>query len=317
MSSSRCKRHAKTPPTIIDLDHVLIAIAQCIPVANDVMAFLAALPASSRSRPLTALYQLLQDPRRHVLAHVQKPLDALWPLLRLDRITPAATSLVRDAMPVIPSASAGTLSAARPSDLDALEWLELWSTKLTHYKHVEDDAVYDRSQLCSVLRQCHKLQVVDTSSAIDVPSSIAFFEAVATPLHGARPLAITSSQPAAIVDFILLSTPDWIRRGALKIVFFAHYEILDAQALVLAAALPRTTSPLGVVLEIKNARLSLQSYLALGEALTTCRRVAIELPSTRSKKFRAEAAKRHIRYHYGRTTERTRCLVLESPMDGA
>ncbi|KDO31900.1 hypothetical protein SPRG_03116 [Saprolegnia parasitica CBS 223.65] len=314
--SSSSKRQAKTPPTIIDLDHVLIAIAQCIPVAKDVMAFLAALPASARSRPLTALYQLLQDPRRHVLATESEPLDALWPLLRLDVITPAATSLVRDAMPVIPSASAGTLSAARPSDLDALEWLELWSTKLTHYKHVEDDAVYDRSQLCSVLRQCHKLQVVDTSSAIDVPSSIAFFEAVTTPLHGARPLTITSSQPAAIFRNLLVSMPRSIRHGCGKIELIGS-GMRDEDASALAAALRHTASPHGAILDFSDVRLSVQSYLALGDALTTCRRVSIELPRIRSEVFKSEAAKRHIRYRYGRTSRRLRCLVLQSPMDGA
>ncbi|EQC39616.1 hypothetical protein SDRG_03048 [Saprolegnia diclina VS20] len=314
MSSS--KRQATTPPTVLGLDHVLVDIARYIPAAKGVMAFLAALPASSRSVPLAALYMLLQDPRRHVLATESEPVDALWPLLHLDLITPAAASLVRDALPLFPCASAGTLNAARPSGLDALEWLALWSSKLTHYKHVEDDVVYDRCQLCAILRQCFKLRVVDTSRAIDASSAIAFFEAVTTPLHGARPLAITSSQPASIVDFILMSMADWIRRGAWKITFFDG-SIRDAQALVLAAALPRTTSALGVMLEIKHARLTVQGYLALGEALATCRRVSIELPSTRSRKFRTEAAKRHIRYRYGRTTERMRCIVLESPVAGA
>ncbi|KDO31897.1 hypothetical protein SPRG_03113 [Saprolegnia parasitica CBS 223.65] len=490
MSSSN-KRQAAASPTVLDLDHVLVAVVQCMAAVKDVKAFLAALPPSARgSTHLAALHELLQAPHRAVLAIVSKPLDALWPLLHLDKITPAATHLVRDAMPIFLAASAGTSRVARPRYLDTVEWLRLWSTKLTHYTHDVNGAVFDPSRLLNVLRQCHQLQVVDLRWAADGHEIV---EAVTTPLHRVRSLKFVCSSAAsiALVDRWLasghaehleltqaesheaeamlgpmllkttglsslalhyhergvlaplfaiaasfdrlarlsLSIPEsdvasllpflkhlnkpqlrslslycrqadltglvevlasfpkleelelskcafggrpratmmlpltlrrvtfreltatkatwdvlvtglsrahaltelsccwcrlqpsvvkaiakalsnWIHRGIRNIALDAC-NIDDDGASAMATALRRTTSQSGVCIDLCNARLSVQSYVALGDALTTCRGVSIELRPIDCEVFRTEATRRRITYHVDSRTNR---LVLESPV---
>ncbi|KDO31896.1 hypothetical protein SPRG_03112 [Saprolegnia parasitica CBS 223.65] len=476
MSSCSSKCQAAASPTVLDLDHVLTNIVQCMATPAGVMAFLAALPASARSLPLAALHELLQDPRRHVLAHVQKPLDALWPLLRLDVITPAAISLARDARPVFPCASAGALAAARPRDLDAIEWLNQWCAKITHYKVGEADAFGLDPRLISVLGQCTNLTALDVGGAA---AGHAILEAVTTPAHRVRSITGSCLRAESIalvarwlasghadhLDFtypttddeaghetlvamllkstvlssltlryyvhgilgpvvaiaplfrllaqflqqlnsprlcslslncsrtnidrvldglsafpaleeltlargcleetlptvvlpstlrrvtltdlictkaawdglaaglcrihaldelsihstrllhtsflqsIASSLPDWIRRGVTKIAF-SDCDVNDGGDVALAAALQRTTSVFGVTIDIRDLRLSVQSHVALGDALTSCRGVFIVLPSIDFDAFETEAATRRITYHYDDRTDR---LVLQSP----
>ncbi|KDO18978.1 hypothetical protein SPRG_14815 [Saprolegnia parasitica CBS 223.65] len=215
--SSSSKRQAAAFSTVLDLDHVLATIANV---------------------PLAALHELLQAAQHHVLATEPKPLDALWPRLRLDVITPAATGLVRDAIPVFPAASAGTMDAARPSDLDAVEWLRLWSAKITHYKHVEGVAPFDYPHLCDlcdVLRECTKLIAVDVREASDAEMIL---EAVTTPAHRVHSISVD----CYIFDFDFATLDCWLSPGHAEHLTFSFYAIDDEVNPALVPMLLKTTA---------------------------------------------------------------------------
>ncbi|EQC39617.1 hypothetical protein SDRG_03049 [Saprolegnia diclina VS20] len=210
MSSS--KRPAAASPTVLHLDHVLTAIVQCMVAAKDVKTFLAALPPSARrGTHLAALHDLLQAPQRHVLATEPRPLDALWPVLRLGAITPVATSLVRHAMPVFTAASVhcGLDDVPTPMGLDAFEWLHLWRMTITQYKHT--GGAYDLGRLCSLLGQCRNLKVLDVGGAI---GGQAILEAVTTSAHCVRSITGISLSAGSIA-----SVDRWLASG--------HAEHLD------------------------------------------------------------------------------------------
>ncbi|KDO23682.1 hypothetical protein SPRG_11130 [Saprolegnia parasitica CBS 223.65] len=151
-------------------DDILSAIVQCIAAPHEVSVFLDTVPGCARSKALIALDELL---------HAEAlPVDALWPQLCLDAISLDAVDRVRDAMPAFPSVAADNLLAARPAGFDPLDWLQFWSSKITRYTHIDDAA--DVLRLCSILRQCTKLQVVDMPDAID---GACILEAIMTPAH--------------------------------------------------------------------------------------------------------------------------------------
>ncbi len=112
------------PRTVLDLDHVLVTIVQCCPSSGDVMAFLAALPASAHTTPLAALHELLRNPVEAIQFMVDwrrsspavNPLEhetavrMLWSVLQQHELTAAAAALAVHAMPAF------TVVAARAVD---------------------------------------------------------------------------------------------------------------------------------------------------------------------------------------------------------
>ncbi|EQC40641.1 hypothetical protein SDRG_01722 [Saprolegnia diclina VS20] len=213
------KRQAAALSTVLDLDHVLVVIVQCVPAAEDVKALLAVLPASARSIALAARHELLQAAQHHVLPTEPKPLGALWPLLRLDVITSAATGLL----------------AARLSDLDAVEWLRLWSAKITHYKQVENDALFNYPDLCDVLRECTNLVAVDVREATEAEE---IMEAVTTPAHRVRSISVD----CYIFEFDFATLDRWLSSGHAEHLAFSFFATEDEVNPAFVPMLLKTTA---------------------------------------------------------------------------
>ncbi|KDO31895.1 hypothetical protein SPRG_03111 [Saprolegnia parasitica CBS 223.65] len=243
-------RQATVSPTVLQLDHVLTAIVQCMAATKDIKAFLAALSALVRgSTHLAALHDLLQAPQRHVWPSMLEPLDALWPLLNLSEISPAAISLARDAMPVFSWVSVGPIINAWPHDLDAVEWLRLWSTKITHYKHNISDIVQGDPRLYDVLRQCTNPTDVDVYWSADAD---AILEVVTTPAHRVRSLQVQHTTAAASVVL-----DRWLASGHADHLDFTYYSDDDGGAVdaALVPMLLKTTVLSSLVLRLDENEL--------------------------------------------------------------
>ncbi|KDO21648.1 hypothetical protein SPRG_12889 [Saprolegnia parasitica CBS 223.65] len=232
------KRRTVASPTVLDLEHVLTSIVQSIEAPSAVHAFLSALPASARSPPLAALHELLEHPLRMTRIPFdceQRARSRMWPRLYLDELTPAATALVRDAMPVIAAAAGSNSSDGVPPDVDALAWLELWSVKLMQYTHKYHRDPRDLPRRCAILRKCIRL------TDVDLPHDTSVLEAVTTPAH--RVASITASCIETDASF-LMALGRWLQSTHATSLTL-EYQHMDRRAAVsagLAPMLAKTTS---------------------------------------------------------------------------
>ncbi|KDO30653.1 hypothetical protein SPRG_04554 [Saprolegnia parasitica CBS 223.65] len=188
------KRVSTVSGVVCNLHHVLRTIVQYTAASRDVLAFLAVIPASARSTSLTALHELLQDAlwvMQDPIESKQEAMDKLWPLVWLDAIAPTAVVLVCDTIPVFLAAVAGNGPIARPFELDASEWLQLWSSKITEY--VLHGQLAIRPRLA-------KLQSTDVRHAVDVAAVVE----VVTTTHQIRSLTVDCSAGG-----VTLREPSW------------------------------------------------------------------------------------------------------------
>ncbi|KDO30650.1 hypothetical protein SPRG_04551 [Saprolegnia parasitica CBS 223.65] len=218
MSSRSSQRRAVAMPTALELDHILIALIQCMATPSDVKAFLEALPASARSAPLAALHELLQAPQRAVedrQAPEQQAMDRIWPLPHLMELTSAAKRLALAAKAVFPAVL--TNNGSPPEDMDAVAWLDAWKGTVTEYDHFDCDDDHELTRLCNVPRQCTNLKVVNV---VDCNDDAAVLEAV---MATARSIVVTCSQRRAALRATLAR---WLASG--------HAEHLSFKAITLS-----------------------------------------------------------------------------------
>ncbi|EQC29988.1 hypothetical protein SDRG_12268 [Saprolegnia diclina VS20] len=110
----------------------------------------------------------------------------------------------------------------------------------------------------------------------------------------------------------------WLKRGLRKLSFDGTTE---HAASALLRALPNTSSPVGVVLDI-DSELSMQTYLLFGAALASCRGVTITLPpidgdESVGAEIQAMATKYQIACRHQSLHGRVHRLALESPAHAA
>ncbi|EQC27287.1 hypothetical protein SDRG_14908 [Saprolegnia diclina VS20] len=165
----------------------------------------------------------------------------MWPLLDLEELTPAATALLRDAMPVIPAAAGSNSSDGVPPDVDALAWLQLWSTKLTRYTHRYPQDLWDLPRCCAILRECIHL------TDVDLPNYTSVLEAVTTPAH--RVASITTPCIETDTSF-LMALGRWLesKHASSLTLEYQHTDHRAAISAALAPMLAKTTSLKRVIL---------------------------------------------------------------------
>ncbi|KDO31898.1 hypothetical protein SPRG_03114 [Saprolegnia parasitica CBS 223.65] len=231
---SEKRRSSSTPTTVLGLTHVLEAIVRCCAAPSDVLSFLAALPASTRSAPLMALYQLLRAPANAVARIGDKnPMAYLWPRLELQSIAPVAATLVTRAMPIFnvvcvhnPHTLTNVLALAVPRPARGLDvfasFVNTWGPKLTHlsFSDRQIPRTVDVQALCAMLKRCTNLHAVDVSPCAYDTAIVA---AVTTPAHTRlRCLIILSKQREPEPDWAVTLVP-WLKSGRARHLGFAYY----------------------------------------------------------------------------------------------
>ncbi|EQC29989.1 hypothetical protein SDRG_12269 [Saprolegnia diclina VS20] len=271
MTSRRSQWMGAPSPTAFKLDHVLVAIVQCLEAPIDVKAFLSALPASARSPPLAALLQLLQRPLdavisyRHYTEH--EAVEHLWPMLKLAELAPTGARLARDALPVVTAA----MVFGVPMDPAGLEALQAWSKKVIHYTHPHVLINIPLPRLCSVLRECIKLQSFD---ARNVSGDASPLDAVTTPAHRLSFLAINCPAREAAKISAIGRWLDSAYAETLVVSFFASDDPRDHDALSLM--LPKTVALSTLDMCLKMPGL-LAPLVAVAPSFTRLTRLRIKL----------------------------------------
>ncbi|KDO26914.1 hypothetical protein SPRG_07628 [Saprolegnia parasitica CBS 223.65] len=126
------KRIHTVPTPALALNHLRVAVVQCLDSYHDVVAFLRALP--SLSAPLAALLALLQGSSR--------AMDQ-WPAIALERLSESEVELALIALPAIPA-----IHVHNRDDFDDNLWARVaglctlaatWPTKITHLSECIQD----------------------------------------------------------------------------------------------------------------------------------------------------------------------------------
>ncbi|EQC24996.1 hypothetical protein SDRG_17116 [Saprolegnia diclina VS20] len=172
--------------------------------------------------------------------------DVMWPQLLLAAISPNLASLAHVAMPVFTAVAADNVLAARLAGLSLLDWLQLWSSQITLYSHVDDDA--DVSRLCNILRQCTKLQVVEM---FDVSDAACILDAITTPAHRVSSLQVDGKGNVAE---LMANVARWLTTGHATHLDLTYYVSSDGEVNhpALATMLTMTT-------ELEHLALSLDA----------------------------------------------------------